>query len=365
MEIQAFPADAVMLATGGPGIVFGKSTNSSVNTGAARRRRVPAGRVLRQRRVHPGAPHGHSRRGQAAPDHRIGARRGRPRCGPTATASRGTSSRRCIRPTATWCPATSPPARSSRSCSSMGLGIDGQPMVYLDLTHIDAKTLDRKLGGILEIYEKFMGADPRKVPMKIFPGMHYSMGGLWVDFDHMTNIPGPASPPARWTTSTTAPTGWAPTRCSPASTAARSPGPNMVRYARAQTNADARRRPWRRNRSGRKRPTPRLRKMDGKENVFALRQGAGRVDDRQRHGDPRQRQAARHRRQDPRAAGALGQRRSARPRRLGQPGAVVHQAVPQHAGARPRDHARGACAATRAAAPTTSPSSPNATTPTS
>ncbi len=71
-----------------------------------------------------------------------------------------------------------------------GLGIDGQPMVYLDLTHIDRATLNRKLEGILEIYEKFVGDDPREVPMKIFPGMHYTMGGLWVDFNQMTNIPG-------------------------------------------------------------------------------------------------------------------------------------------------------------------------------
>ncbi len=71
-----------------------------------------------------------------------------------------------------------------------GLGIDGQPMVYLDLTHIDRETLNRKLEGILEIYEKFVGDDPREVPMKIFPGMHYTMGGLWVDFNQMTNIPG-------------------------------------------------------------------------------------------------------------------------------------------------------------------------------
>ena len=70
------------------------------------------------------------------------------------------------------------------------LGIDGQPMVYLDLTHIDRETLNRKLEGILEIYEKFVGDDPREVPMKIFPGMHYTMGGLWVDFSQMTNIPG-------------------------------------------------------------------------------------------------------------------------------------------------------------------------------
>jgi succinate dehydrogenase / fumarate reductase flavoprotein subunit len=71
-----------------------------------------------------------------------------------------------------------------------GLGIDGQPMVYLDLTHIDRETLNRKLEGILEIYEKFVGDDPREVPMKIFPGMHYTMGGLWVGVDQMTNIPG-------------------------------------------------------------------------------------------------------------------------------------------------------------------------------
>ena len=70
------------------------------------------------------------------------------------------------------------------------LGIDGKPMVYLDLTHIDRKILDRKLEGILEIYEKFVGDDPRDVPMKIFPGMHYTMGGLWVDFNQATNIPG-------------------------------------------------------------------------------------------------------------------------------------------------------------------------------
>ena len=63
-------------------------------------------------------------------------------------------------------------------------------MVYLDLTHIDRETRTDKLEGILEIYEKFVGDDPRDVPMKIFPGVHYSMGGLWVDYNQQTNIPG-------------------------------------------------------------------------------------------------------------------------------------------------------------------------------
>ena len=50
--------------------------------------------------------------------------------------------------------------------------------------------LTEKLGAILEIYEMFVGDDPRYVPMRIFPGVHYSMGGLWVDFEQRTNIPG-------------------------------------------------------------------------------------------------------------------------------------------------------------------------------
>ncbi len=71
-----------------------------------------------------------------------------------------------------------------------GYGVGGENQVYLDLTHIPAETLTRKLGAILEIYEMFVGDDPRYVPMRIFPGVHYSMGGLWVDFEQRTNIPG-------------------------------------------------------------------------------------------------------------------------------------------------------------------------------
>jgi succinate dehydrogenase / fumarate reductase flavoprotein subunit len=71
-----------------------------------------------------------------------------------------------------------------------GLGVGGQPVVYLDLSHIPAETLRKKLGAILDIYEKFMGDDPTRVPMKVFPAVHYSMGGLWVDYDQMTSVPG-------------------------------------------------------------------------------------------------------------------------------------------------------------------------------
>ena len=75
-------------------------------------------------------------------------------------------------------------------CVNQHLGIDGKNQVYLDLSHIPADYLERKLGGILEMYSEFMGQDPRKVPMLIYPSVHYSMGGLWVDRLHHTNIPG-------------------------------------------------------------------------------------------------------------------------------------------------------------------------------
>jgi succinate dehydrogenase / fumarate reductase flavoprotein subunit len=90
-------------------------------------------------------------------------------------------------------------------CTREGLSVEkDRPCVYLDLTHIPRHTLDLKLGGILEIYEKFQGVDPREVPMKIFPAVHYSLGGLWCDYEksasgglvvgsprnQQTNIPG-------------------------------------------------------------------------------------------------------------------------------------------------------------------------------
>jgi len=75
----------------------------------------------------------------------------------------------------------------------LGMGVSGEDVVYLDVTHIPAATLDRKLGGIMEIYEKFQGVDPRHEPMQIFPAVHYSMGGLFCDYEADGNnnlIPG-------------------------------------------------------------------------------------------------------------------------------------------------------------------------------
>ena len=149
MEIRAFPADAVVIASGGCGLIYGRSTMRMACNGSAVSRCVPGRRQVRQRRVHPGPPHRDPRRRQAAPDERVGPRRRRPRLGPAHAArpapaqaafprpSATTSSKNAIRSTATSCRATSPPARSSTSASTKASASSSdRPCVYLDLTHI-------------------------------------------------------------------------------------------------------------------------------------------------------------------------------------------------------------------------------------
>jgi len=192
MRIEAFPALAVMLATGGPGIVFGRSTNSVINTGTAAAAAYQEGARYANGefiQVHPTSI-------PASDKLRL-----------MSESARGEGGR-------VWVPRTRGDKRAPKSIPEaqrwyfleekypaygnlvprdiatreifqvclMGFGVDGKREVYLDLTHIPRKELDVKLGGILEIYEKFVGEDPREVPMKVFPGMHYSMGGLWVDY---------------------------------------------------------------------------------------------------------------------------------------------------------------------------------------
>jgi succinate dehydrogenase / fumarate reductase flavoprotein subunit len=201
MELRSFPADAIILATGGNGAIFGKSTNSVVCTGSADSAIFQQGAYYANGefiQVHPTCIPGEDKL-------RLMSESARGEGG-RVWVPRNAGEKRPIKqiPEADrwyfleeWYPKYGnlvPRDVATRAIHKVvyehGLGIDGQPMVYLDLTHIDRATLNRKLEGILEIYEKFVGDDPREVPMKIFPGMHYTMGGLWVDFNQMTNIPG-------------------------------------------------------------------------------------------------------------------------------------------------------------------------------
>ena len=200
LELKSFAADAVIIATGGPGLIFGKSTNSMTCTGSAtsvcyqQGARYANGEFIQ---VHPTSIPGEDKL-------RL-----------MSESARGEGGR-------VWVPKADGDAREPRNIPESerwyfleekypaygnlvprdiatreifqicleGHGVAGENQVYLDLTHIPADVLTERLGAILEIYEMFVGDDPRYVPMRIFPGVHYSMGGLWVDFEQRTNIPG-------------------------------------------------------------------------------------------------------------------------------------------------------------------------------
>jgi succinate dehydrogenase / fumarate reductase, flavoprotein subunit len=203
MEIKTFPADAVIFCTGGIGAIFYYSTNSVVCTGSAQS-------VLFQQ----GAYYANGEFIQVHPT----AIPGEDKCRVMSESARGEGGR-------VWVPKQPGDKRNGKDIPEterfyfleewypkygnlvprdvatraihkvvfemkMGLA-DDQPAVYLDVSHLPAELLDRKLEGILEIYEKFAGVDPRKEPMKVFPAMHYTMGGLWVDNERQaTNLPG-------------------------------------------------------------------------------------------------------------------------------------------------------------------------------
>ena len=192
-EIKAEKGDAVILATGGPGLVYGRSTNSMVCTGTA----VTSAYLQ-------GAKYGNGEFIQIHPS----AIPGRDKLRLMSESARGEGGR-------IWVPRKAGDPRKPKEipekerfyfleeryplfgnlvprdvgareiydiCVNDKLGVHGEMKVYLDLTHHTREFLDQRLGGILEIYEKFTGVDPREEPMEIFPAVHYSMGGIWTDY---------------------------------------------------------------------------------------------------------------------------------------------------------------------------------------
>jgi succinate dehydrogenase / fumarate reductase flavoprotein subunit len=219
MQIRAFRADAVVMATGGNGLVFGKSTMSVICTGGAVSRCYQTG-----------ARYGNPEMIQVHPT----AIPGEDKCRLISESARGEGGRVWVprKPGDTRHPNSIPEderyyfleerypkygnivprdiaTREIFEVCQQGLGVGGGNMVYLDLRDI-TKQIGRervlnKLEGILEIYEKFVGTDPLDEPMKIFPAVHYTMGGLWAGFQKddktgglqrghpdnmMTNVPG-------------------------------------------------------------------------------------------------------------------------------------------------------------------------------
>lgn len=217
LKLDILKADAVIFGTGGPGLIFKKSTNSTFCTGAANGRLFVQGMWYANGefiQIHPTAIPGDDKLRLISESAR--AEGGRVWVYGDSSKYIETANKKTIP-----CGKTGEPwyfleelypafgnlaprdiaAREMLKVCELGLGIDGKMQVHLDLTHLSTATF-HKMESILDIYKKFTGEDPRKVPMKVFPAVHYSMGGAWVDwpaaddpdratrFRQMTNIPG-------------------------------------------------------------------------------------------------------------------------------------------------------------------------------
>ena len=217
LKLATLKADAVVIATGGLGLLFRMSTNSTFCTGAAN------GRLYRQGmkyangefiQIHPTAIPGADKLRLISES--VRGEGGRVWVPGDAGKTMTTPGGRTI-----TCGETGKPwyfleelypafgnlvprdigARAILEVCELGLGIDGKKQVYLDITHL-SKERQHKLESVLEIYKKFTGEDPRATPMRIFPAVHYTMGGGWVDwpaaddedrnsrYRQMSNIPG-------------------------------------------------------------------------------------------------------------------------------------------------------------------------------
>ena len=86
-------------------------------------------------------------------------------------------------------------SRAAKEVCDEGRGVGpGGRGVYLDfadaIKRLGQQTIAERYGNLFEVYEKITGENAYKVPMRIYPAVHYTMGGLWVDYDLMSNIPG-------------------------------------------------------------------------------------------------------------------------------------------------------------------------------
>ena len=86
-------------------------------------------------------------------------------------------------------------SRAAKEVCDEGRGVGpGGRGVYLDfadaIKRLGEETIRERYGNLFEVYEKITGEDAYKVPMRIYPAVHYTMGGLWVDYDLMSNVPG-------------------------------------------------------------------------------------------------------------------------------------------------------------------------------
>jgi succinate dehydrogenase / fumarate reductase flavoprotein subunit len=86
-------------------------------------------------------------------------------------------------------------SRRAKDMCDQGKGVGATKLgVYLDfedaIQRLGADVIEARYGNLFEMYERITGEDPYKIPMRIYPAPHYTMGGLWVDYNLMTTVPG-------------------------------------------------------------------------------------------------------------------------------------------------------------------------------
>ncbi|GAB4245279.1 MAG: FAD-binding protein [Thermoleophilia bacterium] len=179
--LEAFPAGAVVFATGGSGRVYGRSTSALINTGTgvglAYRAGVP---ILDMEFVqfHPTTLYGTN----------ILMTEGCRGEGGYLLNDEGERFMERYAPKFMELAPRDLVARTIQTEINEGRGIGGGPFVHLDLRHLGERIIDERLPGIRDICVHFAGLDPVSEPIPIQPGQHYSMGGIDADYDGRTEI---------------------------------------------------------------------------------------------------------------------------------------------------------------------------------
>jgi succinate dehydrogenase / fumarate reductase flavoprotein subunit len=183
--LQAFAADAVIIAAGGHGRIFEKSTNAIINTGSATAAAYLAGVPLEDMefvQFHPTTLYGtnilisEGVRGEGGMLYNSCGERFMERYAPSV---KDLAPRDIV-------------ARSIQTEINEGRGFAGPKSgyVHLDVRHLGAEVIKTRLPGIRQIAMDFAGVDPIETPIPVQPGQHYSMGGLACDEDGHTPMPG-------------------------------------------------------------------------------------------------------------------------------------------------------------------------------
>ena len=197
LELFIMKADAVVIATGGLGFIFKQTTNSTFCTGAANGRLYMQGMKYANGefiQIHPTSIPGHDKlrlmtetlRGSGGRvwvygDDSKQVENAEGKLVPCGKKGQPWYFLEEFYPDIGNLVPRDIAAREIVKVVTAGLGINGKKQVYLDCTHF-SKEMQDKFVSVFDIYKKFTGEDPTQLPMKIFPGVHYSMGGGWVDW---------------------------------------------------------------------------------------------------------------------------------------------------------------------------------------